>query len=96
MRVLEAIDPQVARSSAGEWNYDRFPYYRRPDWFETSAAPETTARPYSSARDTAVRREAPTVSEYETREQVLARETTAEDESIPRERVRGSRSDEKP
>jgi ferritin-like metal-binding protein YciE len=33
-QVLEAIDPDAARASTQEWDYDRFPYYRQPDWFD--------------------------------------------------------------
>lgn len=33
-RVLEAIDPEAARSSAAQWDYERLPYYRQPDWFD--------------------------------------------------------------
>ena len=35
-RVLEAIDPEAARKSTRRWDYDQFPYYQQPAWFDRS------------------------------------------------------------
>lgn len=34
-RVLEALDPKAAREAAGRLEYDRFDYYRQPEWLGT-------------------------------------------------------------
>jgi hypothetical protein len=34
-RVLEAIDPNAARQTPGTFEYERFEYYRQPEWLGT-------------------------------------------------------------
>lgn len=34
-RVLEAIDPNAARQTPGTFEYERYDYYRQPDWLGT-------------------------------------------------------------
>lgn len=34
-RVLEAIDPKAAREASGRLEYDRYNYYRQPEWLGT-------------------------------------------------------------
>ena len=36
-RILEAIDPEAARSSVASWEYERYPYYQQPTWFDRTA-----------------------------------------------------------
>jgi len=95
-RVLEAIDPQAARSSVREWSYDRYPLYRQPDWFDaaTLAGPGGVGSGERAAPRR--RREVPITDERASRERIVARENPADEgEGIPRERVRG-RDDELP
>jgi ferritin-like metal-binding protein YciE len=87
-RVLEAIDPDAARSTTEEWDYDRYPYYRQPDWFDSSAA--ASSRVERGTSGTARPREVPISTERETRERVIAREDASTGEETPRERIRGS------
>jgi ferritin-like metal-binding protein YciE len=88
-RVLEAVDPQAARSATGSWRYDQFPVYREPDWFHATSR-EAGARGAGSATPPKSR-EVPVTSERETRERVRAQEIS--EEPIQRERVRGSDED---
>src|SRR4029079_19052879 len=86
-RVLEAIDPQAARSSVDTWDYDAFAYYRQPDWFESQLPPASSSRSRSAS---STRRGLPMSGTRETRERVIAREggtSSSEDESW--DRVRG-------
>jgi ferritin-like metal-binding protein YciE len=85
-RVLEAIDPEAARSAPSEWRRDEFPYYRQPEWFDI-AAPVAGRR--TTERPTRPVREVPTATESEMREQIVARERQSEREPLPSERVRG-------
>jgi ferritin-like metal-binding protein YciE len=86
-RVLEAIDPEAARSAPSEWSRDEFPYYRQPEWFD-AGTPATgpsrmTEQPATSPGEARIR------SESDRREQIVARENPVEQERPPRERVRG-------
>jgi ferritin-like metal-binding protein YciE len=90
-RVLEAIDPEAARTAATDWNYDTYPYYRRPAWYTmgTGAAASSTA-----ATSSAPRRDVPISTEEEReRERILAREAGSPS-TESEERLRG-RSDDK-
>jgi ferritin-like metal-binding protein YciE len=91
-RVLEAIDPEAARSSGFDWDYERYPYYRQPDWFNRDlATPGGSVRAESRTPRTP---SAPIVEKQE-RERVTAREEReSTDESLRRERIRSGRSDE--
>jgi hypothetical protein len=90
-RVLEAIDPEAARSTTQEWDYDRYPYYRQPDWFDSSAAASSQAPRGAGATDRP--REVPISTARETREHVVAREDVSTGEE-PRERMRGTSKDD--
>jgi ferritin-like metal-binding protein YciE len=92
-RVLEAIDPEAARSTKQEWDYNRFPYYRQPDWFDNSAAASSRAA-RSDASGTVRHREASISTEREARERVLAREDVSTGEGTPHERIRGRSKDD--
>jgi ferritin-like metal-binding protein YciE len=95
-RVLEAIDPDAARSAGSEWTYDRFPYYGQPDWFDPNAAATAPGRSRSAGeRKRSGRREVPitTPAEEGDRELVVGREDSGEFDPDSRERTRG-RSDE--
>jgi len=91
-RVLEATDPQAARSATTDWSYDAYPYYRQPDWYEPTltvpASQRTEARPVP-------RRDVPvlTPEEQRERERVMAREQGSPSSTESRERTRG-RSDD--
>jgi ferritin-like metal-binding protein YciE len=89
-RVLEAIDPQAARATPSEWDYDRVPYYRQPDWF----AGDVVSASAPSRRDTSRSRNVPVSTGAEERERVIAREEAPDREELPGERIRG-RSDER-
>jgi ferritin-like metal-binding protein YciE len=89
-RVLEAIDPQAARATPSEWDYDRVPYYRQPDWF----AGDVVSASSPIRRDTSRGRNVPISTGAEDRERVIAREETPDREELPSERIRG-RSDER-
>jgi ferritin-like metal-binding protein YciE len=91
-RVLEAIDPEAARSSGFDWDYERYPYYRQPGWFNRDlVTPGGSVRAESRTPRT---QPAPIV-EKEERERVIAREERQNtDESPRRERTSGGRSDE--
>jgi ferritin-like metal-binding protein YciE len=88
-RVLEALDPSVARSSLDEWDYDRLPYYRQPDWFDSGlVAPGAGANRVESSASG--RRQVP-ITDREDRERVVAGEHRYDEEMPPtRERIRGS------
>jgi ferritin-like metal-binding protein YciE len=93
-RVLEAIDPQAARASTREWDYDRYPYFRQPDWFDQTAVTRTTGTSAASAR-TGRTRQVPVVDREE-RERVIAREERSGEVPISeRERLRGRGPDER-
>ena len=48
-RVLEAIDPKAARASTSrDWDYERYPYYGQPDWYERDVFTPTAAEPRTS------------------------------------------------
>jgi ferritin-like metal-binding protein YciE len=92
-RVLEAIDPQAARTSTREWDYDQYPYYRQPDWFDRSIVTSTgrSTVPTGTSRS----REVPLV-EHSERERVIAREEREGRETPPeRDRIRGRATDER-
>jgi ferritin-like metal-binding protein YciE len=91
-RVLEAIDPEAARASTGrDWDYDRYPYYRQPDWYDRDVFTPARAGGRSVSRTRTP--EVPVVESPE-REQVMAREERYEtEEGVPpsaRERIRGT------
>jgi ferritin-like metal-binding protein YciE len=90
-RVLEAVDPQAARSTLRDWNYDQFAYYRQPDWFDTGMLPVSSRSPRRGASPS---REVPISTEQEDRERVIAREDTQKDEELRRERIRGTSDDD--
>jgi hypothetical protein len=83
-RVLEAIDPQAARSSTREWDYDRLPYYRQPEWFDRDLT-RPAGRPIRS--ETSRARQVPIVERTD-RERIMAREDMPESD---RSRERPSR-----
>jgi ferritin-like metal-binding protein YciE len=91
-RVLEAIDPQAARTATTEWSYDEYAYYRRPDWFDTEISASRSVQ-----RDTAgaARGEVPisTTEDERERERVLAREHSSPPTDDERERLRGTSED---
>lgn len=96
-RVLEAIDPEAARASTSrDWDYERYPYYRQPDWYDRDVftSPGAGARRVTRTPTT---REVPAEERTE-REQVIAREERYEtEEGVPpstRERMRGTGRDE--
>jgi hypothetical protein len=95
-RVIEAIDPTAARGSIDEWDYERFPYYREPQWFDTGVsgigAPERSAS--RSGRSSTPRREVPITSDRENRERVTARERDGGSEGPARGRTSGKGDDE--
>jgi|SRR5579871_2570827 len=92
-RVWEAIDPQGARSSTRDWNYDRLPDYREPAWFDRSLT-AARQRPTASSAGSSGSRQIP--AEHNTRERVVAHEDpgTAGTPRSNAERVRGLGSDE--
>src|SRR5207245_2523748 len=49
-RVLEAVDPAAARSSGSTWDYDRYPYYQQPEWFDPTALGTTDRSTTTSGR----------------------------------------------
>jgi hypothetical protein len=95
--VLEAIDPDAARvSSSRDWDYERYPYYRQPDWYDRDVfTPGGAGAPGVTRTRT---RETPTVERHEG-EQVTARgERYETEEGVPpsaRERIRGAGRDER-
>jgi ferritin-like metal-binding protein YciE len=92
-RVLEAIDPQAARTSTREWDYDQYPYYQQPDWFDRNIVTSTgrSTVPKGTSRS----REVPFV-EHNERERVIAREEREGRETpSERDRVRGRGPDER-
>jgi ferritin-like metal-binding protein YciE len=93
-RVLEAIDPQAARTATAEWSYDAYPYYRQPDWYDTTVSTAPSSQ-RSEARSGA-RRDVPisTTEEERERERVLAKEQGSPSLTESEERMRG-RSDDK-
>jgi len=96
-RVLEAIDPAAARSStSSDWDYERYPYYRQPDWYDRDAFTPVGTEGGSVTR---TRTRAVPAAESLEREQVIAREERYEtDEGVPpsaRERIRGRGPDER-
>jgi hypothetical protein len=95
-RVLEAIDPEAARSSTSGWDYEQYPYYRQPEWFEPSVV-SSSYRARQTGTGARREREVAIVEEREGRERVVAREERAPDDA-PRsegERMRGRGSDER-
>jgi hypothetical protein len=96
-RVLEAIDPEAARASTSrDWDYERYPYYRQPDWYDRDVFTSPGAGGRHVTRTPT--REVPARESYEP-EQVIAREERyeTEEERIPpsaRERMRGTGRDE--
>jgi ferritin-like metal-binding protein YciE len=95
-RVLEAIDPQAARAATGrDWDYERYPYYRQPDWYDRDVFTPAGNRAGSVTRPRS--REVPAVESQ--REQVIAREERYEpEEGVPpsaREHIRGRSRDER-
>ena len=91
-RVLEAIDPQTARTTPSEWDYDRVPYYRQPDWF----ARDVVARSSTLRREPSRAREAPIRTGSEDRERVTARdrEDESDRERFSGEQIRGRSDDQ--
>jgi len=96
-RVLEAIDPEAARASVDEWDYERFPYYREPRWYEPDVFTPSD-RGVSTPAGASRARQTP-VAEREERERVLAREEQSQrspDASRPMsERIRGTSDDDR-
>jgi ferritin-like metal-binding protein YciE len=88
-RVLEAVDPNTARTSLDEWDYDRLPYYRQPEWFDSGlVAPGGGGSRVESS--TSRRREVP-ITDRDDRERVVASEQRYGSEMPPvRERIRGT------
>ena len=93
-RVLEAVDPQAARSSVRGWNYDQYPYYREPEWFDRGSV---AARHSAGPSSTASRSREKSHEGTGTRERVVAKEEIDVIEQRPgdRDRVRGRGSDER-
>jgi hypothetical protein len=92
-RVLEAIDPELARSSTREWDYERLRYYRQPEWFGRDVIPSGTGA--SRTGTDASRARGVQVTEREDRERVVASEDMYEREPSPtRDRIRGQKPDD--
>jgi hypothetical protein len=92
-RVLEAIDPQAARTATTEWSYDEYAYYRRPDWFDTEISASRSVQHPDTAGT--ARGEVPisTTEDERERERVLAREHNSPPTDDERERLRGTSED---
>jgi ferritin-like metal-binding protein YciE len=92
-RVLEAIDPEAARSSTRALDYERYPYYREPDWYDRNVAARSAATFADSTRSSASR---PVPIVESSGERVVAREVPESRPEPPkREQTRGRGSDER-
>jgi ferritin-like metal-binding protein YciE len=92
-RVLEAIDPEAARTAPTDWSYDRYPYYRRPDWYDAGGGTSSTRADTRSA----TRRDVPisTPEDERERERVIARQRQASSSTQYQERTRGTSDNDK-
>ena len=83
----------MARSSLDEWDYDRLPYYRQPEWFDSGlVAPAGGA---SRVESSASGRRQVSITDREDRERVVAGEHRYDEEMPPtRERIRGSKPED--
>lgn len=87
-RVLEAIDPTSARRTPREWDYERLPYYQRPQWLGSDMWRAPESRTIRTEREPIGKR-TPSSSASEERERVVARETTTGRRDTVHDEVRG-------
>jgi ferritin-like metal-binding protein YciE len=93
-RVLEAIDPTAARRAPRDWDYERMPYYQRPQWLASSVWRAPESRTVRTDR-APIGKRTPTSSAPQERERVVARETeTPGSRETVHDEVRG-KTDEK-